>query len=276
MILRVFPRATAATPTDDMVRYGSPDWLDPPDCDEVHVSVAFSWDKSAGERLADEWSAVHNNVSLGGPAISGSRGEFVPGRYLKLGHTITSRGCPRACWFCRVPKYEGPVATLPIRDGWIVHDSNLLACPSDHILAVFEMLRRQTERVVLAGGVDPRLVRPWHVEEMRKASVARLYTAYDTPDDAEPLVEAGRLLKDGGMTRSSHLYCYILVGYPGDSFGTAEERMRFAWDAGFCPAAMLYRDEKGDRSPEWKAFGRTWNRPAIVRAQFRATAGAMP
>jgi len=51
-ILRVFPRRTAATPDDDMVRIGFPD-LFPPECDEIHVSVTFTGDLAKAEKMAN-------------------------------------------------------------------------------------------------------------------------------------------------------------------------------------------------------------------------------
>ena len=48
--------------------------------------------------------------------------------YMKPGYVITSRGCPNRCWFCAVPKREGyQLRELPVTDGWIVADDNLLA-----------------------------------------------------------------------------------------------------------------------------------------------------
>ena len=66
-IIRVFPRRTSYTPTDNMAFVGDPP-LFRPDADEVHVSVTFTWDKSEGERLADAWSQYYQNVKLGGVA----------------------------------------------------------------------------------------------------------------------------------------------------------------------------------------------------------------
>ena len=55
-VLRVFPRRTNATPQDDYVRIGEPDFFIPHDVSEVHISVAFSWDLPYAQRLADEYS----------------------------------------------------------------------------------------------------------------------------------------------------------------------------------------------------------------------------
>ena len=50
-----------------------------------------------------------------------------------------------------------------------------------------------------------------------------MFFAYDTPDDYEPLIAAGRLLRSGGVTQTSHrAACYVLIGYPGDTMDAAE------------------------------------------------------
>ena len=94
-IIRVFPRRTNATPDDDDVRIRTfPGLFD--EADEVHISVAFSWDMPWAEHAARLWSAVAP-VKVGGPALNEKGGEFVPGMYMKRGYVITSRGCPNRC-----------------------------------------------------------------------------------------------------------------------------------------------------------------------------------
>jgi len=58
----------------------------------------------------------------------------------------------------------------------------------------------------------------------------------------------------------SERYCYVLVGYDGDDFGSAEFRCRTAMSAGFLPFAMLYRDPDGHVNGNWRAFQREWCR----------------
>lgn len=129
-IARVFPRRTAATPTDDLAFVNCPPpILIMPEVDEVHVSVTFTWDIPRAEQLAREWEMVGSPVRMGGPAFNEPGGDFVPGRYLKPGYIVTSRGCPNRCWFCAVPKREGyALRELPITYGWNILDDNLLAC----------------------------------------------------------------------------------------------------------------------------------------------------
>ena len=269
-IIRVFPRRTAATPDDALVFTTAPP-KDLPDADEVHVSVAFTYDLPKAEKLAEEWERTGLPVSMGGPAFNQQGGDFVPGLYLKQGYVVTSRGCPRGCWFCSVPAREGgKLRELPITEGYNVLDDNLLACSERHIRDVFAMLKRQEKRPVFTGGLEAALLRPWHVGLLREVRTARMYFAYDTPDDYEPLVQAGRLLRDGGITKASHrAACYVLIGYHGDTMDAADARIRAAWEAGFVPYAMLYRDDAGAVQADWTRFQRAWVRPEIVLSRLK-------
>jgi hypothetical protein len=267
MIARVFPRKTNATPIDDYAFVGEPGLFVPEDITEVHVSVTFTWDLPEAERLAASWSRIAP-VKIGGPA-TGMRGEeFVPGRYVREGYTITSRGCSNHCWFCSVPVREGPLRELPVRDGANVLDDNLLACSDNHIKEVFAMLARVKGkgwgRPKFTGGLEAKRLKTWHVELLKELRPEEIFFAYDTPDDLPPLEEATRLFKIVGYGTRSNLRCYVLVGYPGDSFSEAEHRLQTVVDLGMYPMAMLYRDATGKTTLEWRRFQRLWARPALI------------
>jgi hypothetical protein len=267
-IARVFPRRTSATPTDELAFIGDPPMLALPEIDEVHVSCAFTYDLPEADRLAEAWRALGVPVRVGGPAYGQPSGEFVPGLYLKEGCTITSRGCPNHCWFCSVPKREGGLKELEIKPGHNIMDDNLLACSEAHIRAVFAMLKGQKEPARFTGGLEAKIMKPWHVELLANARVDRFYCAYDTPDDYEPLVQAGRMLREAGLQGKA--YAYVLVGYRGDTQEKAEGRLCDAARAGFLPFAMLYTDDSGMRPDGWGEFQRKWTRPAITRAVVEA------
>jgi len=270
-IARVFPRKTKATPDDEWAFTTAPPKV-LPEIDEVHISVAFTYDMPKAESLAESWEKTGLPVKIGGPAFGKPGGGFVPGRYLRHGYVITSRGCHNHCWFCAVPKREGGLRELPITEGWIVADDNILACSETHIREVFAMLKAQPEKPIFTGGLEARLLKPWHVDLLRESKTQRFYCAYDTPNDYEPLVAAGRLLHDGGITRGSRkASCYVLIGYPGDTIPRAEKRLRDTWAAGFFPFAMLYRDEEGGVQDGWRKFQRLWARPHIVYHQLKSS-----
>lgn len=260
-IIRVFPRRTSMTPSDADVRINTaPDLFD--EADEVHISCLFSYDKERAEQLADAWAKAGFNVKLGGVAYSSPSGDFEIGKYVRKGAVITSRGCPNHCWFCNVWRKEGALKELPIQEGYILLDNNILACSEPHIRAVFSMLKRQKQGGLLVGGLEAKILKDWHCDLIKESRIKRMYFAYDTPDDREPFISAMSMLDSHEVCRS-YRYCYCLIGYNGDTFERAEKRLREIWRYGATPYAMLYRDESGETSEEWRRFQRQFARPAI-------------
>jgi len=264
MIARVFPRRTKWTPTDDMAFIGDPP-LYRPDVAEVHVSCTFTWDKPEAERLVAAWKVYYPNVRSGGPAYGDPGGGFVPGRYVKEGVTITSRGCNRRCKFCFVPKREGAIRTLPIQDGWILQDNNILACPFDHVVAVFKMLAKQKQAIDFNGGLDPRLLREWHVEAFNELHVKTFWLSADAPAVMKYLERAAELLEDYKQWQKR---CYVLIGFGDETVEDAEKRLEKVFKLGFLPFAQLYQPEtKRPWTPEWNSLQRKWCRPAAYKTK---------
>jgi radical SAM superfamily enzyme YgiQ (UPF0313 family) len=253
-----------------MVYINRPPDMFVPECDEIHVSVTYTYDMKQSEKLVKWWSAVGVPVKIGGPAFGKPSGDFIPGLYVKDGNTFTSRGCPNKCWFCSVWKREPKHIELEIKDGWNIFDDNLLAASDRHIKAVFEMLSRQKRKARFTGGLEAKILKPWHCEELAKINPERMYFAYDTPDDYEPLVNAGKMLREHGFINSRHeLACYVLIGYPKDTKEAAEKRLKQTIKAGFMPYAMLYKDKDGREDKEWRRFQREWCNPIIVGSKMR-------
>lgn len=273
MNARVFPRRTKATPTDDLAFVGDPPLFIQNGISRVMVSCLFTWDRQEAERLARAWARIAP-VEIGGPAFESRAEEFVPGRFVADGYTITSRGCPNKCWFCAVPRREGTIRELPIYPGWNVLDSNLLACSDAHVRDVFAMLKQQRRAPEFTGGLEAARLQQWHADALRELRPKQLFFANDTPNDRDPLFEAGEMLLAAGFTRTSHaLRAYVLCGFPGDTFDKAEGRMHQTIQAGFMPMAMLYRDDAGTMpGAEWRKFQRHWARPAIISAMLEVAA----
>jgi hypothetical protein len=253
-IIRVFPRKTKATPDDALAYFGPPDLF--AEADEVHVSVTFTYDKAIAEQLAEDWRYVAP-VKVGGVAYGDNSLEFIPGRYVKAGYTITSRGCPRRCWFCGVWKKWPTANTLPIYDGWNILDDN-----------------RQGRRAEFTGGLEALSLEDYQVDLLASLKPRpSMFFAYDPGDAFETLESAAtRLIAAGFTARSHRLRCYVLIGFPKDTFALAEARLNQMMAIGFTPMAMLWRPETPSQErhqppPEWRSFARRWIRPTIIHAR---------
>lgn len=264
-ILRVFPRRTNATPDDDFVRVGMPD-LFMPKVNDIHVSVAFTWDIKYGRQLQGAYSEYAPTL-LGGPAFENAEGEFEPGMYMKKGYVITSRGCPNRCWFCNVWRKHPMPIELPIKDGWIVQDDNLLSCSENHVRAVFEMLQRQEHPVQFSGGLEAARLKNWHIELLTSIRLQQIFFSYDDPDDWEPFADAISLIR--GKIPIYKIRCFILVGYPRDRVVDAQERVNKVLSLGIMPFVQTYVDRTGNRDMSWSSFARKYSRPAISRLLMR-------
>jgi len=128
------------------------------------------------------------------------------------------------------------------------------------------MLKNQ-RNVQFTGGLEAARLKDWHVDLLVSIKPKQIFFAYDTPQDFEPLVEAGKKLLNAGFTKQSHcLRCYVLIGYPKDTFALAHSRLTQARYVGFTPMAMLWRDVDGQYNHKWKELQRQWARPALIYA----------
>lgn len=264
-LIRVFPRRTHMTPIDDYAFVGDPPLIRPP-ADEVHISVAFTWDIEIAKRLAGAWSQYYP-VRLGGPAFNSRCNGFMPGLYMKEGITFTSRGCNNRCPWCLVPEREGKLTEIRgFAAGNIIQDNNLLQCSREHIERVFEMLRQQ-HRIQFTGGLDASLISDDIAEKLRSVWVRQLFLACDTDAGITPLERAVRRLK---MPRDK-LRCYVLLGFNGEAIEQGVERLQAVWDIGCMPFAQLYQppDHYIEYSKEVKHIAREWSRPAGTKAMQR-------
>jgi len=282
-IIRVFPQRTSYTPDDDMVFIGEPPGLIIPECDEIHISCAFTWDMRYCEHLKYQWEMYSEKpVKLGGPAYFGKQpllttalhygGDsiadllFTPGMYVKQGITFTSRGCNNRCEWCAVSKREGWLVELPITDGNIIQDNNFLQCSINHKNRVFEMLKTQ-KGICFKGGLQANLIDDHFIENIKQLRISELWVACDTDEAIPAFTRAAEKLKAAGYTRE-HIRCYVLIG---DDIEANEKRLQTVYNAGVMPFAQLYQPchgERKDYSREWKMFHRQWSRPAAIVAHM--------
>lgn len=268
-ILRVFVKKTSYTPDDDMVIIGGPPLPGLiPEHDEVHISVAFTWDMDAAEELMYQWQAATDKpVRIGGPAYKSMVNGFQPGLYVRKGILFTSRGCNNNCRFCGVREIEGTLVELPVHEGNVIQDNNFLQCSRTHKDKVFEMLRTQ-RGICFRGGLQCNLIDDHFIENIQQLRIAELWLACDTDKSLPAFKEACAKLTRAGFNRNK-IKCYSLIGHDMEA---EEARNREIFLAGAMPFSQLERDftrTKTEYSKEWKAFERQWQRPAATVAHMK-------
>lgn len=263
-MIRVFPKRTKWTPIDDLAIIGDPPLFRLPEM-PVKISCTFTWHIAECLRLQRSWKRFYKDVQVGGPAFEDPGGEFEPGRFLKPGVTITSRGCPKKCKYCFVPVREGKIREYPIHEGSILQDNNILACSEHHQRAVFGMLANQ-KQIDFNGGLDAELLRPWHVKEFEKLSVRHFWFACDEPGTMRHIEKVADLMSGYKYWQKR---CYVLIGFNGETVLEAEKRLEWVYAKGFLPFAQLYQDGNKKRpwSKEWDSLQRKWCRPAAYRTK---------
>jgi hypothetical protein len=261
-MIRVFPRATKWTPDDELVFVGNPPLFRPHN-QPVYISVTFTWDIPEAERLWRNWSQYYAPVWVGGPAFNDPGGEFDPGIFIKKGITITSRGCCWKCPWCFVPKREGEIRELEIKEGWIIQDNNLLACSKYHIESVFQMLSKQKHPIEFSGGLDGHFLSTWHIDWFKKLKIGQLWFACDHSESFKRLEKISDLISDFPEKKKR---CYVMIGFDNETIFEAEKRLEKVYSMGFLPFSQLYQGEEKQEYPkEWQKLNRKWSRPAAYR-----------
>lgn len=231
-----------------------------PDYDEIHISVTFTWDIKRGHFLKEQWRDYGKKILIGGPAFGNQEDNFVPGKYLKKGIVITSRGCNNNCNFCMVPKKEDKLREIKINEGHIINDNNLLQCSKKHLRKVFDMLKKQ-KAIEFKGGLQADLITDKIVEELRGLRIKELWLACDTNSSLKNLRKAFQKLTK--YFNRKKLRCYVLIG---KNWGEENYRLREVYKIGFLPFAQLYQPENRIKySRVWRDFARRWSRPAIIK-----------
>jgi hypothetical protein len=236
--------------------------------DKAYISTVFSWNRKRALALA----SLYPNTILGGTGVDLHAG--LPGEVERMrpdydlygidyGMGFLTRGCPRWCSFCIVPRKEGAprvVAGLddlvnPRSDFVVLLDNNFLAL-GDWTLAALDEMAERALTVNFSQGLDIRLVTP----EVARALAAvnfrntrntdrRLTFAFDHVGiEAQFREGVTRLVKAGIKTR--YLQAFVLCGF-ASTFEEDMHRVRVLQGLGIDPYVMVYRDpESGEKNPD--------------------------
>ncbi len=178
-----------------------------------------------------------------------------------------TRGCPRSCPWCFVPKKEGSVRANDDIEHFARHrevvlmDNNVLA--HEHGIKQLEKIAELELKVDFNQGLDARLIDS-HVAKLlanlKWSHPVRL--ACDSMGQMESILKAVALLRYNNCTPRRY-FCYVLVKDIDDAL----ERVKFLKGIYVDPFCQPYRDPEGtEPTQEQKWFARWVNHKAVFNS----------
>jgi len=210
----------------------------------LYLSVPFTWLMAEAEALA----AKHNGpVIAGGPAVklmgapwADETPNSCPFNVLAMHNPcamFTTRGCPRSCSFCAVPRIEGRFRELP---NWkpapIVCDNNILEASHQHFERVIDSLLH-FPHVDFNQGLDARLFTRWHAEELARLQSVKVRFALDDSRLDGTVADAIDRARSVGLRDFG---VYVLIGFR-DTPEDALHRLELVRSLGIRPNPMRYQ-----------------------------------
>lgn len=181
---------------------------------------------------------------------------------------FTTRGCPRKCPYCVVPKKEGKLKVVSdIYSFWtgqrkiVLLDNNLTAAPFEHFQKVCEDCITENLLVDFSQGLDIRLITPEHAWLLAKVrTFKQIHFAFDHINHKTAVREGVKILEANGVPRSRLMF-YVLIGYDSTPEGDLY-RVEYLKGLGVTPFVMPYNRRKSYQNN----FARWVNMKAIFNS----------
>lgn len=212
----------------------------------LYLSVPFTWLLDDAVKQA---KAFKGKVHAGGPAVM-----LMPDAFKGIADTetpspvppvsvhnplatFTTRGCPRMCKFCAVPKIEGPfreLAAWPHRP--IICDNNLLAASPAHFERVLESLQ-PFPWCDFNQGLDARLFNVYHASLLATLKAPTIRFAFDHIKTEAAVKRAVDIAHAAGL---KDIRSYVLIGC-GDTPEDAHYRLEKCREWKVLPNPMRFQ-----------------------------------
>lgn len=219
----------------------------------TYISVPFTWLlKPLRSYLKNQYK--FNDIVVGGPAVK-AMPEYLSGiknitvntgdidgvlqKFEPLA-TKTTYGCIRNCKFCLVKKTEGKFIE---KENWpnlpIICDNNIVASSGKHFEKVINGLVEKWQWADFNGGIDVRILKKYHTDQMAKLKKIILRIALDDMSYISKWENALSLFKESGIKKNS-IRSYVLIGF-NDTPKEAKEKCTYVEKNGIMPIPMWFR-----------------------------------
>lgn len=193
---------------------------------------------------------------------------------------FTTRGCPRNCRWCVVPRKEGMIRPVDDieriaagRREVILMDNNFLAAPREFVKEQLEKARAMNLKIDFNQGLDARLIDDRNAIWLARCRWSRfIRLSCDSDAMFAPVAAAVRMLRRAGFSRE--IFVYVLAEEAGNALSRIERLV--ALDPKIIPFCQPFRDIGGTgevMNPELKRLARWCNRVKLRKsctfAEFR-------
>lgn len=182
---------------------------------------------------------------------------------------FTSRGCPRRCAFCGVPRLEPKMRLI---DGWeshflegakmaLIHDNNILAHGDEHFHDVLDFVKRRRMKFMFDNGFDCRIFEKAHARALSRSGITQVRFAFDSMDEDGYIQDAIGSCIDSGI-EAKKIKVFILYNHD-DDLKEAVYRAGVIHDLGAQPWAMRYTPLKW-LNPFRKYVSKKWDASDLI------------
>ncbi len=250
-------------------------WVTIDSYDRTYMSKVFTFTPDYAQGFSDYGELVKGGTGYDisatlSPEIDRMMPDYDLYPNISEAYGFLTRGCPRKCSWCIVPRKEGDIrAYMDIeeflcgRPRAVLMDNNVLA--HEHGLAQIEKIINLGISVDFNQGLDARIIAEHKdvamlLSRVRWSSYLRM--ACDTKGDIPFVEKAIQRLNSFGI-KSYKIFVYVLVKNVKDGL----ERVEFLRDKGCNPFAQPYLDfETGKTTKELRRFARWVNHKAIFKS----------
>lgn len=241
--------------------------------DEVYISCIFKKNKDKAVELASRYDV---SVDLGGSGVSLSKKLPDEYEFMKPDYSLydmdydlgfTSRGCPRNCYFCIVPKKEGKFRINqhpsefhdPKHKNIVLLDNNILF-DKDWFFDVTDWIIDNGLKVDFNQGLDIRLMDNDIARRIKALKpIKTWHFAFDSIDYQDYVINGIQMLRNAGVNLRSKTNWYVYLN-DDSGYDDAVYRCRLLKEYGTLPYLMINMDAvRTQRMTDLKR----WTRPQI-------------
>jgi hypothetical protein len=243
----------------------------------VFISVVFSWDVDAALWRAESARNLGYAVRVGGPGVFTAKrarefdgiaqvGGDVPGVQTRHNPMATkaTTGCSKLCFFCIVPRMEGPIKFLPeFEPRPVLTDNNLSAIDADYQDYIVRRYREADVPLLDANsGFEPETFDEEVFDRWEPINKGPWRFGLDETGETEEVDRVIKMLKRRGVA-AKRIRPYVMIGH--EPYEECMARIQKVWDLGGEPYVQYIIKLNARKKEPW--IQHDWTAERLIKVQ---------